>query len=561
MKNIVVGSRIGLFVNPLLLESHILHANNRMIREFEKNSYSDTYFHLLAIRGITYLEYLQLFDQQIKEEDFLDYLSFQFVGVDSEYGYFDGKKYMHGRKDYTNQYEANEKDYLKLLHTFPKFIESLEQQKSDTTIPYIRMWEHTYINGASGSGKSTLIKSLIHTLSEKENGIILIDPQGKLAREVRALKSIDTKRLVYIKPNLKKGYSPTINFLEKEKDIDTNTMALRLARVISIISQGELSNPMISLLRPCLAVLIDQGGYNLSDLKRFLVKEENEDLVQLGLAHSDQEYQSTFKRINTGYYSKTRDAIISKLDVVLQDQYFRQLTSGKSTIPLNAALKQGKIIIFDLGGLDTDTIQAFGRLLVALILQIALERDTAKMEDIKRTFLFIDEMQNFLSPDLIKILDEARQKKLHLVMAHQRIGQLKAHIKTNVEENFIDSMMGNTAIKIVGHNDSPDTINILSSKLGMDKEKLIGIPNYEFILRVRGQKDIHFMSSNAVNDSALYLSAKELQHRDNYMAQKYYAPIASSSISSQKKKAVEKETITKVDAPTSKTIVLDEDDF
>lgn len=336
-------------------------------------------------------------------------------------------------------------------------------------------------------------------------------------------------------------------------------MALRLARVISVISQGELTNPMLALLRPCLAVLIEQGGFSLSDLKRFFTIGQNEDLVNMGLAHPDPEYQSTFKRINTGYFNKTREAIISKLDVVLQDSVFRNLIRGKSTINLKECIKQGKIIVFDLGGLDSDTIHVFGRLVVGLILHIALERKANQIHQHKNTFLLIDEMQNFLSPDIIKILDEARQKKLHLIMANQRIGQLKAHIKTNMEENFIDAIMGNTAIKIVGHNDSPDTINVLSSKLGMDKEKLIGIPNYEFLLRVRGTKDIHFSSSNAVNDNNNYLSEAAIHKRDDYMIEHYYKPLTSNVSNTQK--PIIKETIEGNSNKIEKTILLNEDDF
>jgi type IV secretory pathway VirB4 component len=212
---------------------------------------------------------------------------------------------------------------MDLLRTIPAIRALLEKRKLAARIPYKRMWEHLYMNGASGSGKSTLMKRIIFTLATRSNGIVLIDPQGKLASEVRAFEHLDRDRIVYFKPRLKTGYTPTINFLDKDRGKDTNSMALRLARVISIISQGELSNPMVSLLRPCLAGLIENEGYSLSDLKRFLIKEENDDLVQLGLSHPDPEYQSTFQRINSGYYNKTRDAIISKLDVVLQDKYFR----------------------------------------------------------------------------------------------------------------------------------------------------------------------------------------------------------------------------------------------
>lgn len=550
------------------LQNHLSLVDKQLIQEYNKHGFSIRYEDLLKSRGFSYTEYLSLFDKDIKKHEFNKHLIYQYLKIEVEHAYTTENERIIGRTDFTNKYEANKMGYFKLLDdigfSLAKYKANAKAKALKARISYKRMWEHMYINGASGCGKSTLIKRILYILSKRKVGIVLIDPQGKLASEVADFKHLDKEKIVLFKPTLRKGFSPVLNILQKDRGNDTNNMALRLARVLSIISKGELSNPMVSLLRPCLAVLLENEGYSLPDLKRFLLKDENEDLVQLGLNHPDPEYQSTFKRINSGYYNKTRDAILSKLDVILQDQAFRNLTTGESTINLKSCIKQGKIIIFDLGGLDTDTIQAFGRLVVALILHIALERDAKKMRKYKRTFLFIDEMQNFLSPDLIKILDEARQKKLHLVMAHQRIGQLKSHVKTNLEEGFVDSMMGNTAIKIVGHNDSPDTINILSSKLGMDKQKLIGIPNYEFLLRVRGKRDVHFKSSNAINSKRMYRNKRESKVLEEYMLQQYYKPVSvyTGMGSGIRRDAIEdKEKVNEENNVENKQVDLEEDDF
>lgn len=145
----------------------------------------------------------------------------------------------------------------------------------------------------------------------------------------------------------------------------------------------------------------------------------------------------------------------------------------------------------------------------------------------KHTFLVLDEVQNFLSSDIVRVLDEARQKKLHLIATNQRIGQLKSQ-GVGMQENFLDAMMGNTAIKIVGHNNSTDTISVLSSKLGISKELLTKIPNYEFILRVRGQEDVHFLSFNEINNLELYYTDEEYEAILDTMKEKYYTPLSSS---------------------------------
>ena len=58
--------------------------------------------------------------------------------------------------------------------------------------------------------------------------------------------------------------------------------------------------------------------------------------------------------------------------------------------------------------------------------------------------LIIDEMQNFITPDLVRILDQCRQKGLHLVLAHQRLQQLK-----NEDVDLYSAVMDNARTKVI----------------------------------------------------------------------------------------------------------------
>ena len=529
------------------IKQNVSMVDKQLVGELTRQGgfYTERYKNLLSERGFTYEEYLALFYPPSSHLDYHKYPVYQVLGITSE----------HQRKMYTMRFSNDEQGYMGVLKTIPKLKAKFFQRKVEARIPRKMMWEHVYINGSSGSGKSTLMKRLIYSLSKGSDANILIDPQGKLAKEVKNFSHLQSDDIVYIAPNSKDGFTPSINFLDKKRGNDANGLALRIARMVSVLIEGELSPPMLSLLRPCLSVLIEAGGFSISDLKRFMLKEENEDLVQLGLNHPDPEYVSTFRRLNDAYFSRTRNAIISKLDFILQDKVFRQLTSGETTVDLMDAIEKGKTIIVDLGGTEQDTKEAFGRLMIALIVHIAFTRQGGR-----RMFLHVDELQNFLSPDIVKILDEARQKKLHIVMAHQRIGQLKSNIKANKEESYIDSIIGNTAVKMVGYNDSPDTITLFSTKLGVDKGNLTSIKNYQFWLRVKGRTDLLFHSSNTINSSALYLSSKDAKKRDEYMLKKYYKPIGVKPGSEQYEK-YEPQKKSTTDRTDNLRIDLDKHDF
>lgn len=558
MKHLNVGSNVKSSLRTKVLHEHISNFDTQLNAEFIKNGPTEKYFTLVEKRGISYSEFQQIFDKQIKEDHFLDYLPFLFAGIDKEYGYFYKGVYRKGRKDITDSFLPSKEGYIDFLSTFPSFINQFSTEK-ETTIPLDRLFEHAYINGASGSGKSTLIKQLMYHLSKDLHSLVLIDPQGKLASEIKGWKHLRNDRIVFIKPTLNKDYTPVLNVLEQKTGSSTSSKALKIARVISILSKGELSNPMVSLLRPCISLLIENDMPSLSELKRFFLKEENRDLINLGLQHHDPEFRSTFKRINSGYFSQTREAIVSKLDVLLQDNSFTLLTNGNSSFSITECVNNAKLLIFDLSELDFETINAFGRLVAAEILHIIASRSIKEVELAHRTFLFIDEMHNFLSPDLIKILDEARQKKLHLILAHQRIGQLKTRSSSSLDENYVDAILGNTAVKIIGQNDSPETINVLSTKLGVPKEKLTSIPNYEFILRIRGHEDQHFRSSDKVNDASLYLSENEIKERDQFMLKHYYRKIETTeAVINSKNEIIQKP---KKASPLKGPIFLDDDDF
>ncbi len=58
--------------------------------------------------------------------------------------------------------------------------------------------------------------------------------------------------------------------------------------------------------------------------------------------------------------------------------------------------------------------------------------------------LLIDEMQDFITPDIARILDKCRQKGLHLVLAHQRLQQLK-----NDDIDLYDAVMTNAVTKVI----------------------------------------------------------------------------------------------------------------
>jgi hypothetical protein len=73
--------------------------------------------------------------------------------------------------------------------------------------------------------------------------------------------------------------------------------------------------------------------------------------------------------------------------------------------------------------------------LVPKILVAAMSRQDMPMDQRKDFFLYVDEFQNFATPDFAQILSEARKYRLNLIVANQFIGQMDEEIKNAIFGN------------------------------------------------------------------------------------------------------------------------------
>lgn len=79
--------------------------------------------------------------------------------------------------------------------------------------------------------------------------------------------------------------------------------------------------------------------------------------------------------------------------------------------------------------------------------------------------MFVDECQNFLTPSVETVLTESRKYGLHLTMAQQFYGQ-------GMDRDLLAAVMGNTAIKIAGRNDTM-TLKKMDERMAVGLEALL----------------------------------------------------------------------------------------
>jgi hypothetical protein len=136
--------------------------------------------------------------------------------------------------------------------------------------------------------------------------------------------------------------------------------------------------------------------------------------------------------------SEVLDYIVSKFGRFVTNKTMRNIIGqSKSAFDFRKVMDQGKILLINLskGKLGEENSSFLGLVLIPKILVAAMSRQEVA-EDLRRDFyLYVDEFQNFATPDFATILSEARKYHLSLTVANQFIGQMDEEVKNAVFGN------------------------------------------------------------------------------------------------------------------------------
>jgi len=389
---------------------------------------------------------------------------------------------------------------------------------------------HTYIIGGTGSGKSELIKVLIYgyVCQPKSAAVVVIDPHGDLCGQLAKWEYISgTDRLVYIDPFLHENHTPTLNPLDavgasmSEKEVIAQQLVNAFEELLKGSSGNSLTVNMRALLLPCLLVLLDEGCHNLKDLQTFLNDDLNAEFVVMGRGSKRPSVRSFFEtEFSEKSFALTKQSIRTKLQSLFNSGVFYGLVNGQTTVDLERAINDKKIILFNLakGTIGEDASEAFGRFIIALIQGLALRRQKLDRRDRIPVHLFIDECQNYIGKSTINILEESRKYGVHLTLAQQVTGRGMTPEMRNV-------VINNTNLKFLGRTIDDQRMPKL---LGVDAEDARKLDAGHFFCRGGSNPTFYVELHNDCLDDKKAMSASEWEKVKE--AQKcYYRPMYEST--------------------------------
>ena len=276
-------------------------------------------------------------------------------------------------------------------------------------------------------------------------GLAFIDPHGSAIDDL--LEKIPPERaddvIVFDASDNQRPIG--LNLLEAEteedKHIAINSFIALLYKLYDPNRQGIMGPQLERSIRNIMLTAMTDPGSTMVDVLRLLI---------------DTKYSQTFmpkltdplvRRFWTDEIAKTSDFhksekmgyFVSKFDRFLTDITMRNiLGQARCAINFNKIMAEKKILLVNLakGKIGEENSNFLGLLLVPRILAAAFKRATlVGKSDFPNFFLYMDEFQNFATPDIATILSEARKYKLNLVVAHQFIAQLTDDIKDAVFGN------------------------------------------------------------------------------------------------------------------------------
>jgi hypothetical protein len=326
---------------------------------------------------------------------------------------------------------------------------------------------HVYIIGKTGTGKSEMLKDLVLQDIREGKGLCFMDPHGDAVEDI--LKLIPPERaedVIYFNPS------------DVERPIGMNLLEARTEDE-KHFAATSIINLMYKLFDPYKTGIVGpRFEHGVRNAMLTVMAEQGNTFVELMRAMTDSRYvQELLPKVTDPivrrywtdqiaqtsdfHKSEVLDYTVSKFGRFVTNKLIRNIIGqSQSSFDFRRVMDEGKILLINLakGSLGEENSNFLGLLLVPRILMAAMSRSNVPMEARRDFYFYVDEFQNFATPDFATILSEARKYRLGLCVANQFIGQVEEEVKNAVFGNvgtIVSFRVGVTDANYLQHEFAP----------------------------------------------------------------------------------------------------------
>jgi len=335
---------------------------------------------------------------------------------------------------------------------------------------------HMYMIGKTGVGKSEFLMEMILQDIKDGKGVCFIDPHDTVEKLLEMIPPERAEDVIYFDPSntdRPMGFNMLDAATEDQKHYVVNSIIGLMYKLYDPYKTGIIGPRFEHAIRNAMLTVMSEPGNTFIEVVRVLT---DSGFVQQLLPKVQDPmvrryWTDQIAQTSDFHKSEVLDYIVSKFGRFITNKMMRNIIGqSKSAFDFRKVMDEGKILLVNLakGKIGEENSNFLGLVLVPKILTAAMSRQDIPEEKRRDFYLYVDEFQNFATPDFAQILSEARKYRLNLIVANQFIGQMDEEVKNAVFGNvgtLVSFRVGVTDAGYLQHEYQPyfsetDLINI-----------------------------------------------------------------------------------------------------
>jgi hypothetical protein len=303
---------------------------------------------------------------------------------------------------------------------------------------------HIYIIGKTGTGKTELLRDLILQDIYAGRGVCLIDPHDLAEDLLNYIPPERAEEVIYFDPSDTErpmGLNLLEAYTEDQKHFVCSAIINLMYKLYDPYKTGIIGPRFEHGIRNAMLTAMSEPGNTFVEVVRIMTDSRfvQELLPKVKDPIVRRYWTDQIAQTADFHKSEVLDYTVSKFGRFVTDKRMRNIIGqSQSSFNFRKVMDEGKILIINLakGKIGEENSSFLGLVLVPRILIAAMSRQDIPEEKRKDFYLYVDEFQNFATPDFAQILSEARKFRLNLTVANQFIGQMEEEIKNAVFGNI-----------------------------------------------------------------------------------------------------------------------------
>ncbi len=307
---------------------------------------------------------------------------------------------------------------------------------------------HMYIIGKTGTGKSELLMDMILQDIRAGKGVCFIDPHDSVEKLLEYIPPERAEDVIYFNPadtDRPMGLNMLEARTEEEKQFVASSIINLMYKLYDPHKTGIIGPRFEHAIRNAMMTVMVEPGATFIEIVRVMTDPKflQELLPKVEDPMVRRYWTDQIAQTSDFHKSEVLDYIVSKFGRFITDKMMRNIIGQSySAFNFREVMDQGKILLINLakGRIGEENSAFLGLILVPKILVAAMSRQDIPESERRDFNLYVDEFQNFATPDFATILSEARKYHLNLIVANQFIGQIDEEVKNAVFGN-VGTMM------------------------------------------------------------------------------------------------------------------------